>query len=109
MRAVNLGIYCTSIPFIIVVQNVTHRTSLFNVFASYGSYFIYLIYLSKEKELLITVGFAMLMIIASFPFLFFLSEKDSKEIFLKDQKIKRLIREQKNIMETLPDGLIIYQ
>ena len=51
----------------------------------------------------------MLMVFLGAPVVFYLLEYDSKLTFLKDQKIKRLLSEQKNIMETLPDGLIIYQ
>lgn len=54
------------------------------------------------------MGFVMLMIFSGSPVIFYLLEYDSKLTFLKDQKIKRLLSEQKNILETLPDGLIIY-
>ena len=52
-----------------------------------------------------------LILIASFfafqPILY-LEEYGSKMNFLQQLKIKRLIEEQRNILETLPDGLIIH-
>ena len=38
----------------------------------------------------------------------YLQEKSSKEYFQNQLKIRRLIKEQRNILETLPDGLIIH-
>lgn len=40
---------------------------------------------------------------------FYLEEYSSKNGFLDQLKIKRLIKEQRTILETLPDGLVIHQ
>ena len=41
--------------------------------------------------------------------MFYIDENGSKQAFLSQLKIKRLIKEQRNILEKLPDGLIIHQ
>jgi hypothetical protein len=41
-------------------------------------------------------------------FYFYIEERESKNNYLDQLKIKRLIKEQRNILEKLPDGLIIH-
>jgi predicted Zn-dependent protease len=41
--------------------------------------------------------------------IFYFQEKKDKESYVYHMKIKRLIKEQREILETLPDGLIIHQ
>ena len=40
---------------------------------------------------------------------FYFEERQSKHNYLAQLKIKRLIKEQRNILEKLPDGLIIHK
>ena len=41
--------------------------------------------------------------------IFYIDDRESKKNFLNKQKIQRLLKEEREILNTLPDGLIIHQ
>lgn len=91
------------------IFNIRYSTTLVHliIFLSINIYFVREPIFSQLvvtcfRTIIITLNLGWILI-------YYFDEYESKQQFLSKLKIQRLIKEQRNILEKLPDGLIIHQ